>query len=160
MHRTSKPKSTLKNKTKSDSMDSCVPKIPLKFKIKKIHIDPEAPIPTTKQIDLENMTEAQQLSYTSAKSAQEAEAQANVKLVEQHRLDEDKGKSVMEVSDTSIATQPTSSPRIPLSSDKEKLQELTDSLEPTFTNITFLKAILTDSRSNSEDEQKLLSHDA
>ncbi|GJT77744.1 hypothetical protein Tco_1044469 [Tanacetum coccineum] len=48
-------------------MDSCVPKIPLKFKIKKIHIDPEAPIPTTKQIDLENMTEAQQLSYTSAK---------------------------------------------------------------------------------------------
>ncbi|GJV17687.1 hypothetical protein Tco_1363010 [Tanacetum coccineum] len=67
MHRTSKPKSTLKNKTKSDSGESCVLKIPLKFKIKKIHIDPEAPIPTTKQIDLENMTEAQQLSYTLAK---------------------------------------------------------------------------------------------
>nr|GEW51353.1 hypothetical protein [Tanacetum cinerariifolium] len=55
-------------------------------------------------------------------------------------LIEKKGKSVMEVSNTPITT-PTRFPRIPLSSDKEKLQELTDSLEPTSTNITFLKAI-------------------
>nr|GEW22241.1 hypothetical protein [Tanacetum cinerariifolium] len=51
--------------------------------------DREALIPTARQIDLDNMTEAQQLSYTLAKSAKEAGAQDNVKLVEKHLLDED-----------------------------------------------------------------------
>ncbi|GJV35565.1 hypothetical protein Tco_1408042 [Tanacetum coccineum] len=37
-----------------------------KVKIKKRQLDPETPIPTTKKIDIENMTEAQQLSYTLA----------------------------------------------------------------------------------------------
>ncbi|GKG60561.1 hypothetical protein Tco_0614123, partial [Tanacetum coccineum] len=40
------------------------------------------------------MTEAQQLSYTLAKSTKEAKAQENVKLVEQHLLDEDVNKIV------------------------------------------------------------------
>ncbi|GKD49352.1 hypothetical protein Tco_1278328, partial [Tanacetum coccineum] len=40
------------------------------------------------------MTEAQQLSYTLAKSAKEAKAQENIKLVEQHILDEDVNKIV------------------------------------------------------------------
>ncbi|GJW34815.1 hypothetical protein Tco_0057735 [Tanacetum coccineum] len=105
------------------------------------------------------MNEAQILSYTLRKSAQEAEAQANIKLVEQYLLDEDinkivegddadanefadteeasdeaalilkKGKNVMEDKDTPITT-PTRSPRITLSSDKEKLQELMDNVSP------------------------------
>ncbi|GJX16403.1 hypothetical protein Tco_0217235 [Tanacetum coccineum] len=69
-----------------------VAKNSFKITIKRRQIDPEAPIPTAKHIDLDNMNEAQQLSYTLAKSAKEAEAQENVKLVEQHLLNKDVNK--------------------------------------------------------------------
>ncbi|GJW20245.1 retrovirus-related pol polyprotein from transposon TNT 1-94 [Tanacetum coccineum] len=46
------------------------------------------------QIDLENLTKAQVLSYTLAKSAKEYETQQNVKHVEEHLLDEDVNKLV------------------------------------------------------------------
>nr|GEV50862.1 hypothetical protein [Tanacetum cinerariifolium] len=51
--------------------------------------DPELSFPTAEQIDLDNITECKILNYTLANSAQEAEAQANVKLLEQHLLDKD-----------------------------------------------------------------------
>ncbi|GJT72213.1 hypothetical protein Tco_1031499 [Tanacetum coccineum] len=131
--------------------------------INNVYVDYASLIWEVKQIDLDNMNEAQILSYTLRKSAQEAEAQANVKLVEQYLLDEDinkivegddadanefadtvllkeeasdeaalilkKGKNVMEDKDTPITT-PTRSPRITLSLDKEKLQELMDNVSP------------------------------
>ncbi|GJX38379.1 hypothetical protein Tco_0251682 [Tanacetum coccineum] len=85
---------TLKKKKESGTRELSVPKNPLKIKIRRRQSDPKAPILTVEQIDLDNMTMAQLLSYTLAKSTQEAYAQVNVKLVEQHLLDEDVNKIV------------------------------------------------------------------
>ncbi|GJW82342.1 hypothetical protein Tco_0146317 [Tanacetum coccineum] len=48
------------------------------------------------QIEIEHMTEAQQLSYTLNLSVKEAKAQANVKFVEQHILDQEVNNLVEE----------------------------------------------------------------
>nr|GEU38264.1 hypothetical protein [Tanacetum cinerariifolium] len=116
--------------------ESSVPKIPLIFKIKKRQIDLEAPIPTADQIDLDNIIEAQQLSYTLAKTAQEEEAQANVKLVEKHLLDKDVNKiikgndsTVVEFADSMILNQEILGTKIDLRSDKER---------PTATNVDYV----------------------
>ncbi|GJW25474.1 hypothetical protein Tco_0039285 [Tanacetum coccineum] len=62
--------------------ESSVARKSLKITIKRKQPDLEAPISIAEQIDIENMTEAQQLSYTLAKSTKEAKAQENVKLID------------------------------------------------------------------------------
>ncbi|GJY67319.1 hypothetical protein Tco_0469557 [Tanacetum coccineum] len=79
-----------------DNKDHDVAKIPLKFVIKKRkQPNPETPILIAEEIDLDNVIEAQILSYMWVKISQEVEAQENVKLVlEQHMLDKDVNKLV------------------------------------------------------------------
>ncbi|GJX77193.1 hypothetical protein Tco_0324004 [Tanacetum coccineum] len=75
--------------------ESSAPNKPIIIKIpKRKQPDPKTPILTAAHIDLENLTEAQVLSYTLAKSAKEYETQQNVKCVEEHLLDEDVNKLV------------------------------------------------------------------
>ncbi|GKA40063.1 hypothetical protein Tco_0732656 [Tanacetum coccineum] len=77
------------------SRECSVAKIPLKFVIKKRkQPNPETPILIAEEIDLDNVIEAQILSYMWVKISQEVEAQENVKLVEQHMLDKDVNKLV------------------------------------------------------------------
>ncbi|GJY55111.1 hypothetical protein Tco_0446775 [Tanacetum coccineum] len=70
-HRSPKPSSTSKKKKEKESGESRVPKIPLKFKINKRQLDPDISILTAERIDIDNITEAQQFSYTLAKIAKE-----------------------------------------------------------------------------------------
>ncbi|GJX11030.1 hypothetical protein Tco_0200889 [Tanacetum coccineum] len=79
------------------------------------------------QLDIDNMTETQQLSYTVAKSDKEAKAQENVKLVEQHLLDKDVNKIVKGDDSTDVEfvasvllSQKDSGTRIDLGSDTER----------------------------------------
>ncbi|GKC02416.1 hypothetical protein Tco_0994026 [Tanacetum coccineum] len=56
------PQRTPKKKKEKELGELSVAKNPLKITIKRRQPDPEAPIPTAKHIDIENMTEAQQLN--------------------------------------------------------------------------------------------------
>ncbi|GJY77832.1 hypothetical protein Tco_0483633 [Tanacetum coccineum] len=132
-----------KKKKGQISGESSVPSITLKFKIKKRQHDLETPIPTAEQVEIEQMTEAQKLSYTLAvnpgtridpgsdKETPEAVnvAYDDVVVEEENSAYEapiwKKRKRSLEVRDTPIATPPRS-PRIDVSSDKDdQLQELT-----------------------------------
>nr|GEU51908.1 hypothetical protein [Tanacetum cinerariifolium] len=83
------------------------------------------------QIDLDNITKAQILSYTLAKSAQKAKAQANVNLFEQHLRIEDINNIVEgDVSDSGkfvddmIISQKDPGTRIDPGNQKESLEAL------------------------------------
>nr|GEV08687.1 uncharacterized mitochondrial protein AtMg00810-like [Tanacetum cinerariifolium] len=83
------------NPQKQQQGESSTPKKPIIIMIpkrKQHHL--KTLILTVAYIDLENLNEAQVLSYALAKSVEEYEAQQNVKRVEENLLDEDVNKLV------------------------------------------------------------------
>ncbi|GJY83412.1 hypothetical protein Tco_0496788 [Tanacetum coccineum] len=110
--------------------ESSAPKKPIIIKISnRKQPDPETPILTTTHIGLENLIEAQALSYTIAKNVEEYEAHQedpDTRIDPKSHKESLEAEKVgrLEIRDTLLAT-PTRSPRTEsLSLDKDKLKEL------------------------------------
>nr|GEW85664.1 hypothetical protein [Tanacetum cinerariifolium] len=90
--RSPKPKRTLKKKGEQVSGEFSEPKKMLKLKIKTKKSDLVTLVPTAVEIEKDQLTEAEQVSYALAVSAKEAEESENVKLVKEVVFDQEVDK--------------------------------------------------------------------
>ncbi|GJY21210.1 hypothetical protein Tco_0393776 [Tanacetum coccineum] len=135
---TSAPRTPNPATTERESSDQHKPTV-IRFHVQR-RPNPETPIPTTAEIDIDSLDEAKRLSIATQRILGDLEAQQNVEKVKKHMVDEEIEKLLEgnenvdvetfmdeETKDTPPPT-PIRSPRThiaPLSMDKETLQELT-----------------------------------
>ncbi|GJW76919.1 hypothetical protein Tco_0138601 [Tanacetum coccineum] len=81
-------------------------------------LDPERPIPTTAEIDIDRFNEETQIKISTQRSLEDLEAQQNVEKVKEHMVDEEIEQLVE--GELTVSAQDA-----PSSLDKEKLKELT-----------------------------------
>ncbi|GJY32728.1 hypothetical protein Tco_0417197 [Tanacetum coccineum] len=87
-HRTpSAPRTPNPNTTQGESSALCKPTF-IRFRVQSLS-DPEKPIPTTAEIDIDYLDEATRLSITIKRSLKDLEAQHNVEKVQEHMVDEE-----------------------------------------------------------------------